>query len=427
MTSLTDIAQDWGLRNAHDPTVVRGEDGTWYMFSTDAADGVDEIPTGVHVRTSADLVEWTFAGTALDGVPAPAGQWSGASGLWAPEVLRWPVGADAERWRMYYSASTFGSRTSAIGLAVAPSPSGPWTDRGIVVATHDERDGHNAIDAAIVRDRDELPWLIYGSFWGGIQAVRLDPDTGLVPAGEPVRTIARRPQSVDGAIEGAYVLRRDGEYVLFCSYDSLVDTYSVRVGIADEVTGPYRDRLGRDLAAPGAEEAHLVGTKVLGGYRFTGGEGFIAPGHNSIFSDGDDTFMVHHVRFAEAPTSHAAQIRRVLWTASGWPVVSPLPFAGRERERFGSAASATGRWHIVRFDPDTAGVVESVEVDVVADIETAGDPVAATVTLRTAEGGLCLDAVVFGAWDPARQRTVLAISGIAPDGVVWSGFREVKP
>ncbi|MFT4156759.1 MAG: arabinan endo-1,5-alpha-L-arabinosidase [Microbacterium sp.] len=427
MTSLTDTTQEWGLRHAHDPTVVRGEDGTWYMFSTDAADGIDEIPTGVHVRTSTDLVDWTFAGTALDGVPTPAKQWSGAQGLWAPEVLRWPTGGDEERWRMYYSASTFGSRTSAIGLAVAPSPAGPWADRGLVVATREESDRHNAIDAAVVRDHDEQPWLVYGSFWDGIQAVRLDPVTGFVPEGEPAHTIARRPESVDGAIEGAYVVRREGKYVLFCSYDSLVDTYSVRVGIADEVTGPYRDYLGRDLRAPSVQDAQLVGTKLLGGYRFAGAEGYIAPGHNSIFSEGDDTFMVHHVRFAEAPTRHAAQIRRVLWTASGWPVVSPHPFAGAHRERLPEAVAATGRWHLVRFDPEMNGMVDSAEADVLAEVETAGEPVATTVVLRTPERTLCLDAVIFGAWDPAVERTVLAISGIADDGVVWSGFREVQP
>ncbi|HWU30130.1 MAG TPA: arabinan endo-1,5-alpha-L-arabinosidase, partial [Microbacterium sp.] len=58
----------WGARNAHDPTIVRGDDGLWYMFSTDAAAGVDSIPAGAHVRTSPDLVEWTFRGTALPGV-----------------------------------------------------------------------------------------------------------------------------------------------------------------------------------------------------------------------------------------------------------------------------------------------------------------------------------------------------------------------
>ena len=57
-------------------------------------------------------------------------------GLWAPDVVR--VG---DEWRMYWSASTFGSRTSAIGLAVAPHPTGPWEDRGLVVTSRHDVDG----------------------------------------------------------------------------------------------------------------------------------------------------------------------------------------------------------------------------------------------------------------------------------------------
>ena len=59
----------WGARHAHDPTVVRDDDGTYYMFSTDAVANSEHIPAGVHVRTSPDLVTGHFAGTALDGVP----------------------------------------------------------------------------------------------------------------------------------------------------------------------------------------------------------------------------------------------------------------------------------------------------------------------------------------------------------------------
>src|SRR5690606_20530769 len=80
----------WGTRNAHDPTIVRGDDGHWYMFSTDAAAAAGDIPAGAHVRTSPDLVRWSFAGTALPGVPEPARAHAGAVGLWAPEVVRWP-------------------------------------------------------------------------------------------------------------------------------------------------------------------------------------------------------------------------------------------------------------------------------------------------------------------------------------------------
>ena len=469
----------WGARHAHDPTIVRGDDGLWYMFSTDAAAGVDRIPVGAHVRTSPDLVTWTYRGTALDGVPEAAAQWSGAAGLWAPEVVRWPNPDAAQRWHMYYSASTFGSRTSAIGLATASSPAGPWTDRGIVIATQHDHDTVNAIDAAVVFDEAGTPWLIYGSFFGGIHAVELSLETGKRRRDEPGVLLARRPRSVDGAIEGAYVVRHDGGYVLFVSYDSLAATYSVRVGVADAVTGPYLDRNGRDMTSPSEADAEVTGTKVLGGLRFPGGRGLIAPGHNSIFRDGAATYMVHHVRLADAPTSHEAQVRRVHWTASGWPVVSPHPYAGAERERLASAVPIAGEWDVVRFDPATAGMVEAERVTIDADGEADGEAVATTLRVKVgsgaprfvsparaphgqqahgptpassggastalrqaqgptaaqgsaaargltaAQGATALEAVVFGAWDPVAGRAVLAFSGFDEDGVVWSGSQAV--
>lgn len=413
----------WGARNAHDPTVVRDDDGLWYMFSTDAAAGVDQIPAGAHVRTSPDLVEWSFRGTALDGVPAPAAAWSGASGLWAPEVVRWHAPGGERRWHMYYSASTFGSRTSAIGLAVASALSGPWTDGGIVVATRHDHDTHNAIDAAIAHDRDGAPWMLYGSFFGGIHALPLSRETGKPVEGEPARLIARRPRSVDGAIEGAYVVEHDSRYWLFVSYDSLADTYSVRVGVSDEITGPYVDQQGREMTSPSEADAVVTGTKVLGGLRFPGGVGLIAPGHNSIFHDGDATFMVHHVRLADAPAQHEAQVRRVHWTAAGWPVVSPHPYAGADTERLETAESIAGEWDAVRFAPEVAQLVDARRVTVTTGGESDGRP--SPVPLTLADGGVALDAVVFGAWDPVAQRTVLAFSGIDADGVVWSGSKAV--
>ena len=94
----------WGGRHAHDPTAVRDDDGTYWLFSTDAfSEG--PVRAGVQVRRSADLVTWEFHGWALPGVPSDGAAWTGAEGLWAPEVVR--VG---DEWRMYWSASTFGSR-----------------------------------------------------------------------------------------------------------------------------------------------------------------------------------------------------------------------------------------------------------------------------------------------------------------------------
>lgn len=416
----------WGTRNAHDPTVVRGDDGLWYMFSTDAAAGAVDIPAGGHVRTSPDLVRWTFAGTALPGVPDAARVHAGAVGLWAPEVVRWPSAAAERRWYMYYSASSFGSRTSAIGLATAPAPSGPWTDEGLVVTTEHAVDAHNAIDAAVTFDRSGTPWLTYGSFFDGIRTLRLDPAGGRAADGEGSGVlIARRPASVDGAIEGAYIVHRPerDDYVLHVSYDSLFDSYSMRVGVAREITGPYLDAAGLPLLDPPAGSERIAGTKILGSHRFAGGTGWIAPGHGSVFADGQARFTVHHVRRADDPNEHEAHIRRLHTTDGGWPVVSPLPFAGHERERLDAVTGVTGRWQVIQFDPAHDGLVEAESMRVSGEVRTDGAAVTGSLTVDTG-AGIELDAAVFGGWDPVARRAVLAFSGIDADGVVWSGVQE---
>ena len=428
MSRLTTDPTTWGARNAHDPTVVRGDDGRWYMFSTDAAVGVDHIPAGVHVRTSPDLVEWTFVGTALDGVPAAALAHTGAQGLWAPEVVRWPTADGSPRWHMYYSASTFGSRTSAIGLAIASSPAGPWTDAGPVVTTTHGADAHNAIDAAVVFDRTGRPWLTYGSFFGGIHILPLDARTGFAEVpGEVGTLIARRPASVDGAVEGAYIVYRPEEdrFVLFVSYDSLFDSYSVRVAVSGQVTGPYVDANGRALTDVSGDAPDAVGTKILGGHRFPGGTAWIAPGHNSVFRDGDRLFLVHHVRHADDPTRHEAQVRRVHVTASGWPLVSPHPFAGYDAERLSAAEGVDGEWDVVRLEPARRGVEASTRLHVFGAAHTDGAAVTTPVIVQAPGGDVVLDAVVFGAFDPVAQRPVMAFSGLDAEGVVWTGSKAV--
>lgn len=418
-------SETWGARHAHDPTVVRDDDGTYYMFSTDAVANSTDIPAGVHVRSSPNLVDWTYLGTALDGVPDAAQEWSGARGLWAPEVVRWPSPEGKPTWHMYYSASTFGSSTSAIGLAVADSPAGPWTERGLVVRTRAGRDTQNAIDAAVVFDRKGDPWLTYGSFFSGIHTLRLDAGTGLaLTEGDLGTCIARRHTDVDRAIEGAYVVYRpeDDRYVLFVSYGSLFNTYNVRTALADEITGPYRDANGADMTDIEAGP-HTVGTKILGSYGFDGDTAWLAPGHNSILTvdDGEQagSYMVHHVRFAEDPTQHIVQLRRVFTTAGGWPVVSPQPFAGTERETLPEPMALGGTWRVVRFDPASTDIAPDQPVDVHDDgsVTTAGEPRQVRITV----GGVELDAVVFGSWDFSRNRTALSFSGIDSDGVVYAG------
>ncbi|HJV99608.1 MAG TPA: arabinan endo-1,5-alpha-L-arabinosidase [Arthrobacter sp.] len=425
----------WGARHAHDPTVVQDDDGTYFMFSTDAVANAEDIPAGVHIRTSTDLVQWTYAGTALDGVPGPAAVWSGAKGLWAPEVVRWPTG----EWHMYYSASTFGSNTSAIGLAVAPSPAGPWQDRGLVVATRAGQHSQNAIDAAVTFDGDGAPWLTYGSFFSGIYILPLGRASGLPLVEEDLgAVIARRPKSVEGAVEGAFILRRpeDGRYVLFASYDSLFSSYNVRVAVAESITGPYRDFHGRVMTDLDAAPAS-VGTKVLGSHQFDGGTGWLAPGHNSVLTqDGPDGtpehFLVHHVRFAADPTEHVVQLRRLFFNSAGWPVVAPQPFAGRDSETLAAPENVEGSWQVLRFDPESTELVPAVIAGLASGVPMVSDgtPAPARLCIPGTQDGsgeaIDLDAVVFGSWDPVRGSSALSFSGIDQHGVAWSGTKAAS-
>lgn len=411
----------WGLRNAHDPTVVQTSDGTYVMFCTDAYSG-GPAPAGVHMRTSSDLITWQWAGTAFEGIPDEASSWTGASGLWATEVVQWPSAQDAERWVMYYSASTFGSRTSAIGIAYAPSATGPWEPGQIVVKTEHDVTTQNAIDAAISWDQSGTAWLTYGSFFSGLYTIELDADTGLPKsAGDLGTRVASRPRAVEGALEGAYIVNRSEpsqeRHMMFVSFDSLINTYDVRVAAAPLVTGPYTDRNGAPLISSTLDGESLTahpdrhGTVVLAGHQFEGQEALIAPGHNSVLTTKDGDYMVHHVRFGRNPREHDAQIRRMFWLDSGWPVVSPMIYRGESAAFTQSLTGAelAGEWQVVDFRNEPAQLF--VAEDRLAPC-TVSQTLACTGDL--AEFGL-VEAAVFTVVLPleAGAQEVTAFSGYA--------------
>ncbi|MFP5359475.1 MAG: arabinan endo-1,5-alpha-L-arabinosidase [Actinomycetes bacterium] len=427
----------WGARNAHDPTAVRDDHGVYWLFSTDAdADGPLRA-SGVQIRRSTDLVTWEYVGCALDGVPAPAFAHTGADGLWAPDVARVET-ADGVQWRMYYSASTFGSRTSAIGLATAPAPDGPWEDRGLVVATRHEVDHHNAIDAQLVID-GERHVMVYGSFFAGLHLVELDPVTGFAlpsgkaimptpdgPASSPGTLIARRPRDVDTALEGPYVMARPGGgWALVVAYDSLLSTYHLRVAVARDLEGPYVDPAGHAMTDLDADPT-TVGLTVLASHRLEGARGILAPGHASVLTEQGRQLLVHHTRFEETPRQHEVQVRRLVWTHEGWPLVSIQPWAGaRENDNESTwpsrLAELEGEWEIVDFGGPTDVVTPSRRVRVgPAEL----DGLVAHGAGRFTRGGASpVDAVVFPGWDAVRGRAALVCAARGPAGSVVVGTR----
>ena len=298
----------------HDP-VMAYEDSTYHIFATGL---------GIQHMTSSDLKTWTV-------LPQPVmtvmPEWTCDSvpgfthHVWAPDVIQWHG-----RWWMAYSCSTFGKNGSAIGLLSNHSLSFPvWTDEGCIVTSREGRDNWNAIDPNFVIDDEDQPWLVWGSFWDGIQMVRLDT-TMHVAKGEKPRTIARRysPKNNNrmanptskyagtNAIEAPFIMKHGGYYYLFVSWDYCCmgskSTYRVAVGRSKTVDGPYLDRAGEDMREGG-------GTLVIEGDK----QQFEAIGHCAAYHmNGEDFYISHGYSVAHKGAAILVQ-RKIEWTPDGWP------------------------------------------------------------------------------------------------------------
>lgn len=295
------------VRQVHDPCIIKDGD-TYHLFST-----------GPHIwwRTSKDLETWELRGGVFGAIPDWARQEiPRADSLWAPDISYYNG-----RFHLYYSVSTFGSNRSCIGLATnvtldPESPDYQWVDQGKVIESF-PTDDWNAIDPNLVLDEDGQPWLAWGSFWTGIKMRRIDPETGKPSrADDTLYALARRDQipGTSGAIEAPFIIRHQGYYYLFVSFDfcckGTLSTYKIMVGRAEQVTGPYRDRDGTDMLRGG-------GTLVL-----QGDERWRGPGHNAVLQEPEGDKLIYHAYDAKAAGMPTLRISPIVWDAEGWPTAS---------------------------------------------------------------------------------------------------------
>lgn len=298
------VAGDVGV---HDPELVVTA-GAWYVFSTGEDGKGDGAP---QVRRSRDQGRtWEYVGTVWDKDTRPA--WAYAkvplvSNFWAPDVIE-----HDGTYYLYYSASSFGSNTSAIGLTTNTTldPDDPgyrWVDRGEVVGSG-SGDDFNTIDPGVITAEDGVPWMAFGSFWGGVQLVELSWPNGKPAADAEPERIAVRDTGTN-PIEAPVLVRHGSFYYLFVSRDYCCkgtgSTYQIAVGRSSTITGPYVDAVGQDLVTGG-------GTVLL----TTHGDR-IGPGGQSY----DDGYLAFHYYDGAAGGAPTLAIRSVSWTEDGWPVV----------------------------------------------------------------------------------------------------------
>jgi arabinan endo-1,5-alpha-L-arabinosidase len=294
----------------HDPSRIIKCNGKYYVYYSG---------NNILVRTSTDLINWKSEKAVLDRVP----EWArkavpAATGnhVWAPDIIFLN-----NKYYLYYSFSTFGSKISVTGLVTSPtldptSPDYKWTDQGVVLASTNASD-YNAIDPAPILDTQNELWLSIGS-WnrGGIKLVKLDKNTGK-PISQPISIGAGQRSGP----EAPYLHYRDGYYYLFQNEGTCCNgmnvTYHIMMGRSKTVTGPYLDKEGRDLAKGG-------------GSSFLSTNGVeIGPGHMGIYSeDGIDRFTYHYYdgRSNGVPTMG---MQTLVWGVDGWPQPGTDLAAGR--------------------------------------------------------------------------------------------------
>jgi len=279
--------------SAPDPTVIRAEDGTFYLYAT-------EDMRNVPIFHSANLVDWKLVGTAFTDNSRP--KWLPKGGIWAPDIQR--VGG---KYHLYYAKSVWGGEWDAgIGVAVSNNPAGPFVDRGCMF-TSKQIGIQNCIDPFYIEDGGKK-YLFFGSFHG-IYGVELTADGLHVKQGA-------KPREVAGTfMEATYIRRRGGYYYLFGSTGTCCDgarsTYRITIGRSKSLFGPYVDKAGQRLLDNHYNILLDKDDSVLG------------PGHNAgLITDdaGNDYMFYHGFKASDPDAGRVVWLSRIVWT-DGWPSV----------------------------------------------------------------------------------------------------------
>lgn len=302
--------------DVHDPNLIRDSAGTYWLYGThNTLASSTDLTTFTKVATGAfatDFSWWATKNTTGGG---------GRTDLWAPSVMF----ANGKYYH-YYSIPIYGTpgvagtnmgAEAVIALATGPTPTGPWTDAGEIIASCGTRPGcttqYNAIDPAPFVDDTGKWWMIFGSWEDGMHIIELDPVTGL-RKGTALHDIAKRP----GGVEGPFIFPRTVNgtkyYYYFASINPCCNAnsrYRVVVGRSTSPTGPYVDRGGLDLLNGG-------GTILLSAHGNIKG-----PGGQSVIDAAGQPMLVYHYYDGASNGAPKLGLNKLAFDADGWPYVTP--------------------------------------------------------------------------------------------------------
>jgi arabinan endo-1,5-alpha-L-arabinosidase len=311
----------------HDPSTIMECDGKYYTFGTGGGGLISE-----------DGWIWN------SGAVRPGG---GA----APDAMK--IG---DRYLIVYGATGGGLGGGHNGRILTmwnktldpQSPDFQYSEP-ILVAQSDGIEDNDAIDPGLLLDpNDGRLWCSYGTYFGFIRLIELDPQTGKRVEGNKAIDIAIDCEATD-------LEYRDGWYYLLGTHGTCCDgansTYNIVVGRSRSVTGPYLDNMGRDMLRGGGKMVLSAGGRLIG------------PGHfgRLILEEGVEKMSCHYEADLDQSGRSVLGIRPLLWK-DGWPVAGDIFREGTyeiESVRRGYALELTvdfirmpGRMRGFRPDPD---------------------------------------------------------------------------
>jgi len=310
--------------NTHDPSII-SRNGVYYRFSTGGR---------IAIHTAPNIAgPWTYKGPLLpkgSSISLRGNQdlWVGHLGLgWNSHgfvMMKSLQGIQAPdvsyvdgSYFCYYSVSTFGSQTSAIGLAQSNNLDN-WTDLGSIVSS-DPSKPFNAIDANLI-DVNGTKLLTFGSFWNGLYQVPMqETPTSVRPGSQPYQLSYNK---ADKAQEGPTVVRNGQYYYLLfskgtcCGYDlkklpAPGKEYKILACRSTSPTGDFVDKSGISCTNGG-------GSVILESHDWVYG-----PGGQCVYDDPvNGPILGYH--YVDTRVGYADGQKRFGWNkldfSSGWPV-----------------------------------------------------------------------------------------------------------
>ena len=285
-----------GAPYIHDPSTLAECDGKYYTFGTGGGGLISDDG-------------WAWHGGAV----RPGG---GA----APDVMK--IG---DRYLIIYGATGGGLGGGHNGRILTMwnktlDPKSPdfRFSKPVEVCSSDGLEDQDAIDPCLFLDPNTgRLWVTYGTYFGSIRLIELDPTTGRRVAGNKERDIAIDCEATD-------LIYRDGWYYLLGTHGTCCDgpnsTYNIVVGRSRNVEGPYLDNMGRDMLHGGGRMVVAAGARKYG------------PGHfgRTIVDKGVEVMSCHFEADLDRSGRSVLGILPLLWH-NGWPVAGK-PFRGDDYE-----------------------------------------------------------------------------------------------